>query len=230
MERETQILQANTLRPIRDDPLMPPKEPASGGPRVPRLSKIKAGGDEDTVLKKPPSRRQPGRKDQYPNPDWFPLKPEKQKPPQPIRRGPDNAAADTLYVKDLSPDPNRSSLLFDPGPVVVNVHSPPTPPEKGTVNRAFPQNGPISRIMRLQDRNIAAKERNTKGSSTQDQKSTAPSNSLSKLLPHVGNGNEYTTSTGQFQSHGFLITSNPSQGPAVDSNQRDKRKMGFTLY
>ncbi|KAG5298756.1 hypothetical protein I7I50_06084 [Histoplasma capsulatum G186AR] len=84
--------------------------------------------------------------------------------------------------------------------------------------------------MRLQDRNIAAKERNTKGSSTQDQKSTAPSNSLSKLLPHVGNGNEYTTSTGQFQSHGFLITSNPSQGPAVDSNQRDKRKMGFTLY
>lgn len=94
--------------------------------------------------------------------------------------------------------------------------------KKGTVNRAFPQNGPVSRIMRLQDRNLAAKERNTKGPSTQDQKSTAPSNSLSKLLPHVENGNEYTTSSAQLQSHGFLITSNPSQGPAVDANQRDK--------
>ncbi|KAG5298616.1 hypothetical protein I7I48_08119 [Histoplasma ohiense] len=83
--------------------------------------------------------------------------------------------------------------------------------------------------MRLQDLNLAAKERNTKGSSTQDQKSTAPSNSLSKFLPHVENGNEYTTSSGQLQSHGFLITSNPSPGPTVDPNQWDKQENGFYI-
>ncbi|EGC50008.1 predicted protein [Histoplasma capsulatum var. duboisii H88] len=150
-----QIVRASELKEIKAG--TPEPEPASGSPRIPRLSKIKDGGDEDTVLKKPPSRRQPGGKDQYPNPDRFPLKPEKQKPPQPVRRGPDNAAADTLYVKDSSPDPNRNSLLFDLGPVVVNAHSPPTPPEKGSVNRAFPQNGPVSRITRLQDRNLQQK-------------------------------------------------------------------------
>ncbi|EER43710.1 predicted protein [Histoplasma capsulatum H143] len=209
-----QIVRASELKEIKAG--TPEPEPASGSPRIPRLSKIKDGGDEDTVLKKPPSRRQPGGKDQYPNPDRFPLKPEKQKPPQPVRRGPDNAAADTLYVKDSSPDPNRNSLLFDLGPVVVNAHSPPTPPEKGSDYEA-----PGSQS--------AAKERNTKGSSTQDQKSNAPSNSLSKLLPPVENGNEYTTSSGQLQSHGFLITSNPSQGPTVDPNQRDKRENGFYI-
>ncbi|EEQ91804.1 uncharacterized protein BDCG_06924 [Blastomyces dermatitidis ER-3] len=181
-----------------------------------------AGKEEDSILKTPLSRLQSGEKDTYPNPDWFPLKPEKRPPPPPVRAGPVNAFTDDPNAKDPSPGPKQGQLMFGLGPAV-NVPPPPAPPEEGTVDKLLSRSGPVSRIMSLQYREKAADERNNKASQILDLKVTkssdSPSEEVQDAADTIGGGISLT----EPRHREYPSTPKLNQRSEADANPLPKR-------
>ncbi|KLJ06669.1 hypothetical protein EMPG_17843 [Blastomyces silverae] len=190
-------------------------------PAFPGINPL-AGKEADSILKTPLSRGPPGETDPYPNPDWFPLKPEKRPPPSPVRYGHVGASTDVPNAKDPSADPNQGPWMFGLGPAV-SVPPPPAPSDEGTVDTPPPQSGPVSRIMRLQYREKAADERNSKASQILGLKATTssdpPSGQVRDAVDTIGGG----ISLPELRRREPPSTSKLNQRSEVDANPLPKR-------
>ncbi|PGH36206.1 hypothetical protein GX50_00890 [[Emmonsia] crescens] len=194
-------------------------------PDTPEFSKSKplAGKEEDSELKRPPSRRQPDARDRYPNPDWFPLKPSESRRPQLPRRGPIQFPEDIQNMKEPSPDPKQAPWLFGVGPAV-SVPPPPVSPGKGIVNKNLPRRVPEPKIMMPRYRDIVASERKTKISRSLGQKATASPDSLSGQLRDVEQEKQGSLSSAGLQRRELPYISKTNQRSETDSNQLAKRR------